>query len=91
MKVTFIDWVGIFGGVMFLVAFWRTSIGKWTGKSLWYELDNLIGAVCMSIYAFSKGAFISIALNAVWAIVAIRGVTSLAERRLLIARAKRQR
>jgi len=77
-----IDWVGLAGGLLFLVAFWRTSIGQWTGRSLWYELDNLLGAVLMSIYAFRKGAFVNIGLNLVWGIVAIRGVTSWTERRM---------
>lgn len=77
----FIDWLGLLGGVVLLFAFWRTSIGKWTGKSLWYELDNLIAAVLLSFYAYSKGAVISVFLNMVWGVVAIRGVTSYAERR----------
>ena len=82
MKFGFIDWIGLIGGLCFLSAFWRTSIGKWTGKSLWYELDNLAGAALMSIYAYEKTAYISVALNVVWAIVAFRGVTSWAERRV---------
>jgi len=76
-----IDWVGLAGGLVLLFAFWRTSIGKWTGKSLWYELDNLIAAILLSIYSYSKGAIISVALNMVWGVVAFRGVTSYAERR----------
>lgn len=80
MQWGMIDWLGLIGGVVLLFAFWRTSIGKWTGKSLWYELDNLIAAVLLSIYAYSKGALISVFLNLVWGVVAIRGVTSYAER-----------
>ena len=91
IKIDFMDWVGIAGGGLFLLAFWRTSIGKWTGKSLWYELDNFGGAVLMSIYAYSKGAYISIALNLVWAVVAFRGVTSWTERRLHRKRIKAAR
>ncbi len=75
------DFIGIIGASLIVFSFYRTSIGKWTGKSLWYELDNLLGATCMSIYAISKGAYVSILLNSVWAFVALRGLTSLAERR----------
>ena len=81
MPTSIFDYVGIIGASLILFSFYRTSIGKWTGKSLWYELDNLLGATCMSIYAVSKGAYVSILLNTVWAIVALRGLTSLAERR----------
>jgi hypothetical protein len=77
-----IDYIGVIGGLFFLFAFYRTSIGKWSGKSFWYEMDNLIGATLMSIYAYSKGAYVGIVLNIVWGIVAFRGVSSYAERRL---------
>jgi len=76
-----VDWIGIAGGVVLLFSFWRTSIGKWTGTSLWYELDNLIAAGLLAFYAFNKGALVSVVLNVVWAAVAHRGVTSFAERR----------
>ncbi len=86
-----IDWLGLVGGVVLLFAFWRTSIGKWTGKSLWYELDNFVSAVLLSIYAYSKGATINVCLNVVWGIVAFRGVTSYAERRNRRRRASKSR
>ena len=76
------DWFGYIGAAVLLFAFWRVSIGRWTGKSLWYELDNFIAAVLLSIYAFSKDAVVNVIVNTVWGIVAIRGVTSYAERRM---------
>lgn len=86
------DYLGLVGGLLLLFAFWRTSIGRWTGKSLWYELDNLVAAVLLSFYAFSKGAYVNIGLNLIWGIVAFRGVTSWAERRRRSqTRAKRSR
>ena len=81
MKFGLIDWIGVAGGVTLLFAFWRTSIGKWTGKSIWYELDNLIAAVCLIVYSVNKGAYVSVVVNSVWAIVAVRGVSSWADRR----------
>ncbi len=83
MQWHFIDYVGLLGGLCFLFGFWRTSIGRWKGNSFWFEFDNLIGALLMSVYAYSKGAFISIALNVVWGIVALHGVSSYAERRFM--------
>lgn len=79
---TFIDYIGVIGGLFYLFAFWRISIGKWTGKSFWYEMDNLIGAVLMSFYAFSKEAYIGIVLNIVWGVVAFKGISSYSERKL---------
>jgi hypothetical protein len=76
-----IDFLGIAGAGLILFSFYRTSIGKWTGKSLWFELDNLLGSLALVIYAIDKGAYITIVLNTVYAAVALRGLTSLVERR----------
>lgn len=81
MNLEPMDWIGIAGGVVLLLSFWRTSIGKWTGKSLWYELDNFAAAALLLVYSFSKGAFVNVILNGAWAVVAFRGMTSYAERR----------
>ena len=85
---SFIDWLGLAGGVTLLFAFWRISIGRWKGTSLWYELDNLAAAILLGIYALSKGAVITMLINMVWGVVAFRGVSSYAERRLLKRRVK---
>ncbi len=83
MSAHLIDGLGIIGCLFILFAFYRTSIGRhrWTGKSLWYELDNLVGAILLIIYAYDKTAYVNILLNVVWAIVALKGVSSITERR----------
>lgn len=75
MKLT--ELIGIVGGVFYLLAFYRTVIGKWTSKSLWYELDNLFGAVFLSYYTWQKGAYVSLILNIIWGVVAFVGVDSI--------------
>lgn len=73
--------IGIIGAILVLLGFYRISIGQWTGKSLWYELDNLFGAIFILIYQFHYHVYISVVLNVIWAIVAFRGVVSYRERR----------
>jgi hypothetical protein len=73
--------VGIIGAILVLFGFYRTSIGKWTGKSFWYEMDNLIGAVLVTIYQLHYHAYVTMVVNIIWAIVAFRGVISYRERR----------
>jgi len=73
--------IGIIGALLILLGFYRISIGKWTGKSLWYELDNLFGAIFILIYQLHYRVYISVVLNIIWAIVAFRGVVSYRERR----------
>jgi hypothetical protein len=81
MHLYLIDWVGIAGGATLLFAFVRISVGRWKSTSLWYELDNLVAAALLSIYSLNKGAYVSMVINVVWAVVAFRGVTSYTERR----------
>ena len=73
--------IGAIGACLILLGFYRTSIGKWTGKSVWYELDNFVGALLLIIYQFNAGAYISVVVNIVWAAVALKGLTSVAQRR----------
>jgi membrane-bound ClpP family serine protease len=72
---------GVVGATCILLGFYRTSIGKWTGKSFWYELDNLVGASLLIIYQLSIGAYVTLVLNVTWVIVAFVGITSIAQRR----------
>lgn len=76
-----INILGIVGCLLVLFGFYRTSIGQWTGKSFWFELDNLIGAILLIVYCYDKKAYVNIGLNVVWAIVALRGLTSIHDRR----------
>lgn len=77
---TFYDVLGILGAALILFGFYRTSIGRWTGTSFWYELDNLFGAAFLVTYQVHLHAFISAVLNIIWAVVAFRGLTSFAQR-----------
>lgn len=82
------DLIGLIGAIFLLFGFYRVTIGKWTNKSLWYELDNVIGPVLLIIYQLHLRAYISVVLNAVWAIVAFKGITSYAERFVTARRSK---
>lgn len=80
--------IGLVGAFLILLGFYRTSIGKWTGKSFWYELDNLVGASLLIIYQLSIGAYVTLVLNITWVIVAFAGITSIAQRRRGMKRKK---
>jgi len=73
--------LGAVGAALILFGFYRVSVGKWTGKSLWFELDNLLGSSLMILYSIHLKAYIATFLNVVWATVAFVGVTSIAQRR----------
>lgn len=74
--------IGIIGAILVLLGFYRISIGKWSGKSLWYEVDNLAGSLLVMVYQYHFHAYVTMVVNIIWAIVAFRGVVSYNERRL---------
>lgn len=73
--------IGGVGAFLVLLGFYRTSIGRWTSRSFWYELDNLVGALLLVIYGVQLHAFMAVVINVVWAIVAFRGLSSFSQRR----------
>ncbi len=80
IHISIYDLMGFIGAFLILFGFYRTSIGRWSNKSVLYEFDNLLGAMFLVVYQLHVGAYISVILNIIWAIVALRGITSLAER-----------
>jgi hypothetical protein len=66
--------LGLVGAGMLLFGFYRVNSGKWTNKSFFYELDNLVGAILIIIYQVRYHAFVTVVLNAVWAAVALWGI-----------------
>jgi hypothetical protein len=82
--------IGTIGGLLILFGFYRTSIGRWTSKSLWYELDNFFGATFLTIYQLHYKVYISVVLNIIWAVVAFRGLEPYAKRRLKSGQKRRK-
>lgn len=89
--MNFYDLIGIAGALLIFLGFYRTSIGRWSNKSFWYELDNMVGASLLVIYQLHLKAYISVILNTVWMIVAFRGLTSFAARYNSAARKKHKK
>jgi hypothetical protein len=72
--------IGAAGASLILFGFYRISVGRWTNKSFWYELDNIIGPLLVIIYSLHYHAYVSIVINLVWIVVAFRGLIPFAER-----------
>ena len=72
--------IGVAGAILLLFGFYRISSGKWTNKSVWYELDNAAGATLLIIYQVEYHAYVSAVLNAVWAGIAIIGLLTFLRR-----------
>lgn len=85
------DFFGIVGASLILLGFYRITIGKWTRRSVWYELDNLVGACLLMVYQIHHGTYATVVLNVIYAIVAFVGLGSYAQRRALRAQNKKAR
>ena len=66
-----IEIIGFIGGSLFVIAFIESARGKWNGKSFWYEIFNIVGAVLLVYYAYQKQAYTNIVLNLIWGVVAL--------------------
>lgn len=67
------DIIGIIGSVLFVSAFAYANVAKELNK-LWFNIVNLIGAICLLISLsvhFNLAAFI---LEIAWGIIAIAGI-----------------
>jgi len=84
----FYNALGILGALMLLFGFYRVNSGRWSNKSFWYELDNVIGALLIVIYQIRYHAYVTVVVNLIWGGVAFIGL--LAFFRNVRARTKRQ-
>lgn len=79
-SISVVDLIGLTGAALIVFGFLRISLGMWTSKSLWYEVDNLAGASLMMVHELLIEAYIPMVLSIMWAVVALKGLTSFAER-----------
>lgn len=85
----FLNILAVTGSVLLLFGFYRVNTGKWSNKSFWYEVDNLLGAIFLIAYQLYYHAYVSVAVNIVWGGVAVVGL-SVFLRRLHHHRKKRR-
>ena len=72
--------LGVVGALLLLFGFYRVNIGRWNNKSFWYELDNVLGASLIIVYQIRYHAFVTVVVNAIWAVVALNGLLVFAHR-----------
>jgi len=56
---------------LILIAYWLISSRRTEGKSILYQGLNLIGAIGVTINALYHRTFLSVALNSIWAVIAL--------------------
>jgi hypothetical protein len=74
-----IEIAGWVAAVLILAAYGLLSAGKLTGKSVGYQLMNVVGAIGFVVNSGYNGAIPSATLNVIWLGI---GITALAKIRL---------
>lgn len=75
-----LELVGVLGGILYFIAFFEVSIGKWNGFSYKYEFFNLAGAICLFYYSVEKTAYTNTVLNIIWVVVSLYGIHHILDR-----------
>jgi lipid-A-disaccharide synthase-like uncharacterized protein len=88
MNIQPVDIVGILGAALLLVAYFMATTKRWQTHTPQYQLSNLAAAVLLVAYNVAKLAYVNIAINVVWASVAIVGLVFIAEHRRRHKKAK---
>jgi hypothetical protein len=74
MNLEIFDLIGIFGAMSLVFAFYMASTGGWKGISFKYNLANLVGSISLGVYGLSKSAYVFVALNSVWGLIALKQI-----------------
>jgi len=65
---SFLGWIG---SILVLAAYWLNSSKHLDATSATYQLMNLFGAIGLGINVFYQAAWPSLAVNAIWGIIAL--------------------
>jgi hypothetical protein len=76
-----IEVIGWAGAVLILVAYGLLSAGKLSGRSVSYQLMNVVGATGFVINSGYNGAIPSAALNVIWVGIGVVALVKMRSRR----------
>jgi hypothetical protein len=73
--------IGGIGTIMVLAAYFLVSAGRIASASTTFQGLNLVGAALLAYYAVVLAAWASVALNAIWALIALVAVLRVVQHR----------
>ncbi|WNJ21139.1 CBU_0592 family membrane protein [Pontibacter sp. G13] len=71
MTKCWVELVGWIGSFLILGCYLAISMGKVKGNSFWYQMFNILGAICLIINTYYNRALPATFLNAVWALIGV--------------------
>jgi hypothetical protein len=69
--------LGWSGGVLLIVAYGLNSYNVIPSQSVSYQGINFIGSIMLAYYTYKKKAFPNVALNLIWAVIALIAILSI--------------
>jgi hypothetical protein len=73
MNQTVLSVIGFTGAACSLLAYFKVSHGTWKAQSFRYQSLNFMSGILLIVYGWQKHALANVALNVVWASVALYG------------------
>jgi len=73
--------IGWTGSALFIVSYFLLSINKLKSDSIWYQLMNVFGAICLIVSAYESQDRPNMFTNIVWMCIGIYAVYILVRRK----------
>lgn len=80
MIISIIDLTGFAGAVLLVTAFYLNTSGRWTSRTLSYQVFNAIAGGLLTYYTWEKGAYFAAAINLIWLAVAVVGLVQITKK-----------
>ena len=74
LSLEWYDWVGLFGVLLILLAYFVLQTGRIRGDGLTYQLMNLFGASGVLVSLFYKPNFSATLMEIAWVAISIYGI-----------------
>lgn len=69
-----IELCGWIGAILVLGAYFLISTNRVTSDSISFQLLNVIGALTLIIYTYSRDAFASVLVNSIWVLIGLKAL-----------------
>jgi len=76
-NIGILDFAGILGAIIIIIAYSNISIGSWNKSSVLYHVANAIGATLILFSLIPSFNWATLILQIVWILIAIMGLLKL--------------
>ena len=81
IELAVVEWLGWIGGALVLAAYALVSIGRLSGRSMAFQVMNVVGAAGLTLNGWAHGAVPVAALDAAWCVIGVAALVGIVARR----------